>query len=134
MHNKKNIYYGDVYMCDKRKIYGGKFTREKLAIKNICHQAIFYPMNIYKNYKYLTKYKFLADYQYNMVVFKKTNFIYLKETIAIYEGGGGSAINTDYEFIKDRNKLITENLGVLPLIYSIIYQSLRKIYRIVIKR
>ena len=61
------VYHGDVYRCVSKDLYGGKYNRYKLAIKNIPHQALFYPKVIYKNYNYDVKYSLFADYQYNIM-------------------------------------------------------------------
>ena len=41
------IYYGDAYWRGRQRLYDGPFTAAKLARKNICHQAVFYPKAVF---------------------------------------------------------------------------------------
>lgn len=47
-HEEGIIYYGDAWVNSICKKYWGKFSRRKLAMGNICHQAIFYPVVLMK--------------------------------------------------------------------------------------
>jgi glycosyltransferase involved in cell wall biosynthesis len=127
------VYYGDVYMTKIRKIYLGKFNCVKLAIGNICHQAIFYPKCIYASKKYLVKYKVYADYHYNLSIFRQIEFRYLDETIAIYEYVGFSSLSGDCEFEKTKSRLVLRHLGIIPLLISSMFCSLVKIKMAVVK-
>jgi glycosyltransferase involved in cell wall biosynthesis len=131
--NLYSIYYGDVYMTNIRKLYWRKFSRFKLAVGNICHQSIFYPKSIYKKYNYVIKYKVYADYYYNISVYPEVKFIYLNETVALYEYSGYSVINKDIEFAKIVHGWILRKLGLFPLLYGIIYRNLMLIKRLIIK-
>jgi glycosyltransferase involved in cell wall biosynthesis len=117
------VYYGEVYMSGTRKLYWGKFSRIKLAIKNICHQSIFYPISVYSKYHYDLQYKMLADYHYNISIYSQIKFIYLNETIAFYDPYGISSIQEDIKFKQDVNSLILKNLGFLPLLIRILYKT-----------
>jgi glycosyltransferase involved in cell wall biosynthesis len=126
MSNLYCIYYGDAYMTNIRKLYWGKFSRFKLAVGNICHQSVFYPKNVYQTNKYITKYILYADYCYNISLYQKIDFIYLNETISIYDYSGISKSHkdSDIEFRKNVHWLIVKNLGLLPFIYRLIYRGL----------
>jgi glycosyltransferase involved in cell wall biosynthesis len=131
MNNCNIVYYGDVYMLDIRKLYWGKFSRIKLAIRNICHQSIFYPQTIYSNYYYDTQYEVFADYHYNISIYSKIKFVYLDETIAFYDMSGISSIQQqDQKFTKDVNYLILINLGFLPLLIRNFYSIIRILKRL----
>jgi hypothetical protein len=91
-----------------------------LALKNICHQDIFYPKRIYEKYEYQVKYRPVADYYYNISVYKEVIFEYLDETIAKFEYGGRSSKLKNRIFEKDVLPLIFKNLGFLPFLLRII--------------
>lgn len=116
METYDNVYYGDVYINKIRKLYWGKFSSSKLAMGNICHQAIFYPQQVYQNTKYELKYKVYADYVYNILIYPNVKFIYLDETISVFNYGGFSAKNIDNEFEKDINLIVIRNLGLFPFL------------------
>ncbi|MDR2409413.1 MAG: glycosyltransferase [Bacteroidales bacterium] len=120
MDDKNVLYYGDVYWTVIRKIYCGTFSRFKLAVQNICHQDMFYPRCIYKEYKYQEKYKPLADYFYNISIYNKVPFRYLDETVAKFEYGGCSSMSKNKTFEKDVLMLIFKNLGFFPFLWRII--------------
>lgn len=124
--NPNYLYYGDVFIKETNTIYWGKFNSYKLAIGNICHQAIFYPKCIYKNINYNLKYKIFADYAYNISLFKSIPFIYLNEIISFYDYNGISSTANDLEFEKDVDLLIKKKLGTTQLIYRKIYHTLKK--------
>jgi glycosyltransferase involved in cell wall biosynthesis len=121
------VYYGDVYMTDICKIYWGKFNSVKLAIGNICHQAIFYPKGIYKANKYQLKYKVYADYIYNISIYYHVKFKYLNETIVVFNYNGFSCKTIDEEFNKNINNVILKKLGLFPLICRILYIYILKV-------
>ena len=73
--NKGDVFYGDVYREVRKDYYCGKFNRYKLAVKNISHQAIFYPIFIYKKNRYNTDYSVFADYYYNIHLLISLNYL-----------------------------------------------------------
>lgn len=128
-----SLYYGNVYLNNLNKLYWGEFSRYKLAIGNICHQAIFYPRSIYSKYQYNLKYRVFADYYYNLSIFPIVKFIYIPETISFYDNAGFSVATRDVEFEKVVNKMVRINLGLLPLWVRLIYWSLVHAKRKIIK-
>lgn len=118
--NPNSIYYGNVYRNDLKKIYDGKYNAYKLAVTNICHQAIFYPLDVFKKYKYNTKYKLLADHDLNMRCYGDENFIfkYLPILISIYDGGGISAHQPDIDFFEDKINIIRDNFTFKVFLYA----------------
>ena len=103
--DEKTTYYGDVYMPKRHKLYDGEFTSYKLMLRNICHQAIFYPKKVFKKYLFQTKYKIYADYYLNVLCFRDSeyNFEYIPKVVAIFnEVEGLSATGEDIAFQKDK--------------------------------
>ncbi len=66
MLSKGVVYYGDVLMIPGNIIYLGKFNKRKMCMTNICHQAIFYPKEVFNKYEYETKYRLYADWYLNI--------------------------------------------------------------------
>ena len=126
------IYYGDCYITQIRKIYWGKFNKYKLSIGNICHQAIFYPKIVYKTKKYKTEYKIYADYVYNIELFSNYPFTYLNETISIFNYNGISSSQKDLYFIKNQYRIIQKELGILPVVLRFTFQLIRDIKHLII--
>ncbi len=129
--NKDEIYYGDVYMLELHKTYWGKFNRIKLGMGNICHQSIFYPKAVYKNFHYNLKYKIYADYFYNLSLYNKIKFNYVNIIIANFSVLGASQYMEDKKFAQVKKRLVINELGYLAFIASNIYHSLRKLKNII---
>ena len=116
------IYYGNaLYFTNSSDVFIKRsiiFNKFKIAQTNICHQTIFYPIIFYKKAAFNIKYKLLADWEYNMIAFKrKIPFVYLHINIANYDHNGVSITHQDFEFEKDVKQLIFKNLGLLTILY-----------------
>lgn len=122
--NMNKVYYGNVVRSNPCDIYCGKFNKYKLAVKNISHQALFYPKCIYKEYKYNLRYKTMADYAYNIIIWNKIQFQHIKILTCYYQAGGLSVRLIDNTFNNDRRSLICQNLGILPYCCASIYHFL----------
>ena len=117
--NQPLLVYGDVYWTPLQQIYAGPFNRFKLAIQNICHQAIFYHHEIFKILgPFDQRYSTLADYVLNMRCFARPDIEiqYIPVVVANFEAGGLSA-DGDELFFQERARLIQKELGLLPLFY-----------------
>jgi glycosyltransferase involved in cell wall biosynthesis len=114
------VYYGDVYRTDLKRLYDGKYSAFKLAVHNICQQAIFYPLSAVKKYRFNLKYRSLADHEVNMKLFgdKSYSFKYLPVTISTYEGGGFSELNLDHPFYADKLGIIQKNFPFIVFLYA----------------
>jgi len=125
------IYYGDVFRHDIHRRYDGRFSAFKLAVTNICHQAIFYPRAVFEKYKYNLDYPAMADHHLNMLCFGDKDFKlhYLPALIAEYEGNGFSANNADSSFLAHKLKLVKHNFP-LPVYW---YVRLRNMFGKVFK-
>jgi glycosyltransferase involved in cell wall biosynthesis len=112
MSEPDTVYYGDVILRSSGKIYGGKFSKRRLGKTNFCHQAVFYPISVYKKYSYSPDYKFLADYDYNIkLVVNGIPFYYLGEVISVFNDRGRSFEFGDADFARDKIKLIRTSFG-----------------------
>ncbi|HAC62616.1 MAG TPA: glycosyltransferase [Cyanothece sp. UBA12306] len=127
---KIGLLYGNVILLDDvgsakaGQIYDGEFNIDKLLVKNICHQSIFYKRSLFKKLgKYNLKYPICADWEMNMRFFSKTKVYYLDLTVACFSGGG---LSSRREF-KDP---IYDDLPFLRKKYFLFYLIYRKINRI----
>jgi hypothetical protein len=98
----------------KNRIYDGKFTKSKLCLRNICHQAIFYHKSLFDDIGiFELKYPILADYAFNLKAFaaESTKPHYIDTLIAVFWKDGLSGQYTDLAFEHDRPALIKELYG-----------------------
>lgn len=130
LKNETIIYYGNVLRPLKMEIYCGKYNKYKLAVKNISHQAIFYPRSVYKSLQYDLHYKLFADYVYNMQLWKNIKFQYVPILVTCYNETGLSATSVDDAFIMDYTRLRLKHLGFFPLCYSKVYHFLRILFKL----
>lgn len=125
------IYYGNVYRTDLNKLYDGYFSQFKLSVRNICHQAIFYPAELFKKYQYNVTYKMQADHDLNMRVYgdKKFSYQYIPLTIASYQGGGISDRTLDYAFHRNKLKIIKSSFRIYVYYYACLRTRVAKLLR-----
>lgn len=125
------LLYGNVVLLDDiiglgkaDTIYDGKFNIDKLLVKNICHQAIFYRRSLFRKLgKYNLKYPILSDWEMNMRFFSRTKVYYLDLTVACFSGGGLSCR-------KEVRDPMYDDLSFLKRKYFMKYLVYRKISRI----
>ncbi len=123
------VYYGDIWRPLNNDIYCGKFYKYKLAVKNISHQAIFYPKTVYKEKEYNVEYKLNADYVYNLELWPNVEFKYINEPISFITQKGASSNGEEELFLKNKYSIICKNLGLLPKIYALSYHFLRDLIK-----
>ena len=113
MTDADGIYYGNTYLKKSNQIYTGKVSRWNIALRNISHQAIFYPRSIYKQKKYNLDYKLTADQVYNVELYSRfaAHFVYMPKLISIYNDLGMSSVNIDHQHKKDIIGIVYDNLG-----------------------
>jgi len=107
--NNKFIYYGNVLFKVRNVIYDGYFNSFKIVTRNICHQSIFYPMEVFEKHSYDLKYKIMADYDLNIRLFFSGifQFKHIPLTVALFNDVGLSgAGGYDEPFKKDRLAII----------------------------
>jgi len=111
LKDASTVYYGDVIVKSTGRLFGGRFSKYRLMQVNICHQAIFYPRNVYKKYLYKLQYRFLADYEYNLrLIGHGIKFEYINVPVAVFDITGASTAG-DADFERDRLQIIRENFG-----------------------
>ena len=117
--SKKVVYYGDVLMTPGNNIYLGEFDKRKICMTNICHQAIFYPKEVFYKYKYETKYRLYADWYLNIKCMADIDFRfeYLSEVISVFDIGGTSSSHNDSLFKSDYYNIIKSNFGFKYYLY-----------------
>jgi glycosyltransferase involved in cell wall biosynthesis len=127
--DKNCIYYGDVYRQDLSAVYGGKFSGFRLAVSNICHQAIFYPAGVFRKRKYDLKYKIQADHAFNMLCYgdKQYRFKHFPIIVCLYEGNGYSDKVLDYSFFEDKIKLVKSNFSIQVYIYALFRRTIGRL-------
>jgi glycosyltransferase involved in cell wall biosynthesis len=108
------LIYGDVFLCDEQRIFGGPFSTAKLRNWNPPHQGIFYHRTVFERLgTYELKYPLSADYAFNMTCWgdNRVRKCYVPLVIADYEGGGASVQRRDSKFERDKMRLIRARLG-----------------------
>lgn len=91
IQDDNSVYYGDVLRSHRNDLYCGKYYRYKIAVKNLCHQAVFYPRTVYTQYAYELQYKIFADYAYNLKLYDKVAFRYIPVTVSFFNNQGCSS-------------------------------------------
>lgn len=83
---------GDTSWAKDGALYDGYFDLNKLLLKNICHQAIFYQREFVMNKigYFNIHYKTCSDWDFNMRCWKNGSFFYFEKIIADFYGGGYS--------------------------------------------
>ncbi len=131
MIDPDSVYYGDAIFRTSGNIYGGKFSKRRLARQNFCHQAVFYPRSVYKKYSYSLDYKWLADYAYNIkLVGIGIPFVYVKEVVSVYNDKGGSS-QGDAEFEKRKFSLISTSFGSMYAMIEILGRQMERLKKVV---
>ncbi len=115
------IYYGDVIWGDSGKVYGGRYDKREIVKKNMCHQSIFYPKNVFGKYQYQLKYKMLADYELNIKLWgdPEFQFEYIPIKIALYSNMGESTRIKDKLFSKNSFKIVFIHLGFFYFVFKV---------------
>ena len=108
LKNPRMVYYGDVFLPHKNKTYAGRFKWHTLVSKNINHQSIFYPRQIFEQYAYNLNYPILADYDLNLRLWGegKFRFQYMPIVVAVHNDGGMSHHKQDEAFLRDKPVLV----------------------------
>lgn len=111
LQDKQTIYYGSV--LKKQLKYLGYVSPYYQAKIGIGHQAMIYPKNVFKKYKFDEKYRISADHHFNMKCYADPNFKlkFVDYIIADYNHTGISGVQQDQLFLKDKSKLILKYFG-----------------------
>lgn len=125
--------YGDVFFTKDNTRYDGKFNSLKLISHNICHQAIFTRRTVFEQVGlFNVKYKYLADWEFNMRCFADKTIIkkYVPIVVAYYNNDGSSFNNPDYEFGNDRS---LNNKKYFSLLVRYLNNHRGPLYRLLLK-
>lgn len=109
LKDDNTLYYGDVWMKKRRIRYAGKFGGWKLALKNICQQAIFYPRAAFEAHAFDEQYRIQADWVLNMACWKdpRFRFEHVPAVVADYDDCGGvSSVRRDLAIERDYVELL----------------------------
>lgn len=111
--DRNTIYYGDISYSGQRMIREA-YDSYRLANENICHQAIFYPRDVFDLYKYDLKYPVAADWLLNMKLWsnKRFKFEYHPFIIADFSDSGISSMNRDIKFYEDQLSILRKFMGL----------------------
>lgn len=111
LKDPNTIYYANVFADGAIKL--GKLKDKQLAKVGIYHQAMIYPAEVFKRYRYNTKYRISADFALTMTLYndKDYQFEYKDYVIANFNHTGISGVNIDEPFQKDKPGLIYKNFG-----------------------
>lgn len=83
-------------------VFAGEFHSNRLLTANICHQAIFYRRDLLKKFGgFNTKYRLLADWDFNLRCFNRISPVYIENIVANFTAGATSAQNRDEPFFDD---------------------------------
>ncbi len=93
---------GDTGWAKDGNLYDGPFSKEKLLRKNICHQAIFYPREIFSRLGFFNiRYVINADWDMNLRCWADEGFSYVDRIITTFNAGGRSTSVDDEAFKND---------------------------------
>lgn len=134
--NPTTIYYASSFFNVLQKKYAGRFNTLKLTRRNICHQAILYPTTVFEQYSYDLRYKLLADYNLNLLLWKDNNFsfLHIPLTITVFNQRGSCSREIDWNFERNKIKIIKRTypfyVYILNFVLDITLEIFRKIRRL----
>lgn len=129
IEDKDTVYYGDIFRTIRNDRYCGKYNSYKLAVKNIPHQALFYPKSVYKVNTYKLEYRLFADYVYNIELWNNHKFQYIPVVVTNYYDGASSSTLEDKNFDNDYRRIVIDNIGRLQYYYASAYHYIRNIIK-----
>ncbi len=135
--DKNAIYFGNAVFKNANRLYDVDVSKWFLCIKNLSHQTLFYPKQVYKNKTYNLKYRLFSDHIYNISLFseKEYEFIHLPVTVAIYnDANGSSAEGTDPFYFDDLPIILWNNFGKKYAIYVYVRFKIFKLKRKFLKK
>lgn len=79
------------------EIYAGRFSKNRMLVKSICHQAIFYKRDfvVSNNLTFNLHYPVSADWHFNLCCRRLTKFKYIDVVVAVFSAGGISTTRRD---------------------------------------
>ena len=125
-----SIVYGNVHWVSLNLTYDGLFTKRKLTLRCICHQAMFIDRTLVDLFgPYDLRYPLSADWHFNIRCFgdPRVGVHYIDELIADYEGGGISYTGSDSRFQADLPCLIRTSFGTRYFLLLMAHRAYRRI-------
>jgi glycosyltransferase involved in cell wall biosynthesis len=117
------VYHGDVVLKGSGSRYGGVFTARRLQFENICHQAILYPREAFRDRMFNCEYGILGDHEFNLYCMGALGleFAHVDALIAVYNDlSGASFWATDVAFERDRIHLALDYFGPVVAGYVLV--------------
>jgi glycosyltransferase involved in cell wall biosynthesis len=120
LKDENTIYYGNSLAWNEEgrkqasELLKGAFSCYRLAKYCMNHQSILYPAKAFEKTKYNLKYKILADYAHNLMLWGDKSYIkaYYPIDIVAYHMGGISSNYDDLIFEEDKPRLILRHMGL----------------------
>jgi glycosyltransferase involved in cell wall biosynthesis len=113
LKNENTLYYGFCLIGSKRT--NAQLTAYEIAKINVCHQAVFYPIAVFKKYSYNTSFIVFADHALNIQCWGDNGIPkkYLPFEIASYndKGFSGTSRHKDNAFINQKKDWIKKYMG-----------------------
>lgn len=111
LDDARSVFYGDVILKSSGRAYCGEMSTYRLMQQNICHQAIFYPAEVFRSKPYDLDAGLLADYKYNIELWGAgVPFRHMPLAVSLFEDAGASS-RPDTKFESMRLALIDRHLG-----------------------
>lgn len=123
---KSELVYGEIYQQAKKYISAGQFDKLRICFDSLPHQATFYHRSVFQKIgTYNINYLVGGDRELNIRCFGDDSIEkrFVDMTIANYEGNGFSTKNSDATFLKDKPKIVLNNLGNEYFNYFNLYNS-----------
>lgn len=98
------VYYGNVWKTGRGKRDAGRFSRVRLALRNICQQGMFYPQSVFDAHAFDLRYAIQADWVLNMACWNdaRFRFEYMPILVADYNDESGvSSVRRDLAIERD---------------------------------
>ncbi|WP_256010771.1 glycosyltransferase family 2 protein [Desertivirga xinjiangensis] len=123
LKNDRTLYYGD---CNTTEgLCGSEYSAYKLAKRNLCQQAIFYPKVVFEKYKFNLRYPVFADYLLNIQCWGDESLYRQYEPIAVsfYNLNGFSSKQNEDPFKLEKALHIKKHLSWFVYIRYLIRRS-----------
>jgi len=104
-YKENSIIYGNAYYTHRQKVRFGNISRYAMSKHNINHQTIFYPRQLFNNYKYDLRFKVVADYYLNLQLYFNSNYHFKFVNLIISDfndrGTSGTVADHQFDYIKE---------------------------------
>lgn len=113
-------YYANVQLVSDGTLYNKRYNYFKLLSSNLPHQATFYLVQVLRTTPFDLRYKYLADYAVNLLLYARTSFCYIDCVVALYnDKTGSSSTLRDDAFATDKDVLVSRSGWRFAPLYSV---------------